>query len=596
MSRCRHLSVNIACSALVAATGLPLVSGRAQDVSGVVRDSLTGDPVRGAIVMLLAGPRDTLARVLTGSSGAFRLGRIADGRLRVIRIGYLPLETVLPPNDAVVSLTLVPFGTRLPAIAVSTSPSCPRRADQGEALALWSAATDGLLAMLIATTSDEQSDSVTQILFDRLLGGDRRTVIRQRVERVITGNVAPIRAERPPADFARRGYVLRSTASTTFYGPDPATLLDSSFAATHCLSLRIDSRNHPGEVGIAFAPSGGRDTIPDIAGVLWLVREPLALKSLEFEYRGVDRAIRDVRSGGRLEFQNLENGVPIIHSWSLRTPELAYLPQGRRTGRSVQPTGDLASVINLHETGGRIASGRLADGTEWSAPLVTLAGQVRNSTSGEPVARATVTFDSTDYRAITDGGGRFTVDGVLPGPYVARVRDSVAILTMIPDSAASLRADATVQQVVTREATIRIDARLDRTDAVDIRLPWREPIPGCGERGRSEQRFTVVGFVITPDSVPLSFARVRLAWGDTTRSGTSLTRVDAETDEAGFFLVCGVPGGRALQYTVRSPAGTEYAGRATVPLVDSGASARERGSNLRRTTIVVAATSRFERP
>lgn len=575
------------------ALALSGVPADAQVLAGTVLDAATGAPVRGAVTMLLSARRDTIARRLTTTTGAFQLPAASEGRLRVVRIGYLPYEVdVTRIGTATVRVVLNPIGRRLPAVAVRAGPLCPKRADQAEALALWSAATDGLLAMLVATTAAEQHDSVTQVLYDRLLDRDGRRVVRQKVERVLTGNVTPIRADRNPEDFVTDGYVVRSTSSTTLYGPDPGTLLDSTFAATHCLSIRNDTRNHAGETGVAFAPSRNRDTIPDIAGVLWMGRAPLSLNSLEFRYRGVDQAIMDFEAGGRLDFETLENGVPIIHSWNLRTPELTYLPSGRRADRRLTIVGDLASVIAMHEGGGLIASGRLADGTSWSAPLAALTGRVLNSTSGEPVPGATVTLDSTDYRAMTDGSGRFAVPGVLPGPYVARVRDSVAVLTLMPDTAASLSSDPTVQQVVTREATARVEAGLSRTEPIDIRLPWREPIPGCGGGDASQPRFTVIGFVLTPDSIPLSFSRIQLAWADSARSGTSATTVAAETDAVGFFRVCGIVGGRDLNAVVRSGFGTVYTGRSVVPIMDKDERGRNRESNLRKITIVVDAVRR----
>ena len=115
----------------------------------------------------------------------------------------------------------------------------------------------------------------------------------------MTGNIAPIRADRPPAAFVDSGYVVQKGDVSTYYGPDPMVLLDSSFAATHCLSIRSDARGRPGQIGVAFAPPRDR-TVSDIAGVLWLTREPLALKTLEFEYRGVDQSVIDMRGGGRL--------------------------------------------------------------------------------------------------------------------------------------------------------------------------------------------------------------------------------------------------------------------------------------------------------
>ena len=85
-----------------------------------------------------------------------------------------------------------------------------------------------------------------------MLGIDGRRLVRQSTQRVVTGNTAPIRADRDPEDFVEEGYVVQRGEVMTYHGPDPEVLLDSSFAATHCLSIRRDERGHPGEVGVVF--------------------------------------------------------------------------------------------------------------------------------------------------------------------------------------------------------------------------------------------------------------------------------------------------------------------------------------------------------
>lgn len=102
-----------------------------------------------------------------------------------------------------------------------------------------------------------------------------------------------------------------------------------------------------------------------------------------------------------------------------------------------------------------------------------------------------------------------------------------------------------------------------------------------------EPRFTVVGSVLQLDSLPLANARIRLVWADTTSQGTAETAIDAETDDHGTFLVCGVVGGRAMHAVVTSTSGMTYTGRSSVPLVDYDELGRKRDSNLRKITIVV---------
>jgi hypothetical protein len=572
---------------------LAAAPAQAQDLVGTVRDSVTRAPVRGAVVMLLDAGRTPVAQVLTSASGTFRLRRLPATTFRVIRIGYSPVEFPMDRLSAgAIDIAMIALGNRLPVISVRTSPVCPERRDSREALALWSAATDGLYALVAATDSSGQPGTVTQLLYDKLLDDNGRRVVRQSVQIVQTGNVAPIRADRSPEDFVRDGYVERNSNSTTYYAPDPATLLDTTFAATHCLSLRNDQRGHPGQVGVTFTPARGREQIPDIAGVLWMDRSPLALRSLEFEYRGVDQLEMDVRTGGQLNFETLTNGVPIIRSWHVRSPRLAWMDAVRRV-RGLEPVRErVPMIVSRHETGGLIAVGRLADGTAWSAPLAHVAGRVMNSRTGEPVPHATVTLDSTDYRTTTDSAGQFLFEGVLPGPYVARVADSLTIFRRRIDDMGSIVLDTAVLQFVARTSTTDVTASIGHTESLELSLPWRAPVGSCYGYNDREPRFVVTGHVLTPDSIPLGLAKLYFRWADTTRQSVSGTAIYTRSEPDGLFQTCGIPGGRDIQTEVSARDGFRYLGTASVPLVDYDANGRRRDSNLRKITIVVSPTGR----
>jgi hypothetical protein len=591
LGRLRYTNLAVWFATALVSVALAAAPARSQELVGTVRDSVTRAPVRGAVVMLLDAGRTPLAQVLTTASGTFRLRRLPATTLRVIRIGYSPVEF---PMDRLptgtIDIAMIALGNRLPVVSVRTSPVCPERRDSREALALWSAATDGLYALVAATDSNAPPGTVTQLLYDKLLDDDGRRVVRQTVQIVRTGNVAPIRADRSPEDFVRDGYVERNTNSTTYYAPDPATLLDTTFAATHCLSLRND-RAHPGQVGVVFSPARGRETIPDIAGVLWMDRSPLALRSLEFEYRGVDRLEMDVRTGGQLDFETLSNGVPIIRAWHVRSPRLAWMDAIRRV-RGQEPVRErVPLIVSRHETGGLIAVGRLADGTAWATPLAHVAGRVMNSRTGEPVPYATVTLDSTDYRTTTDGSGQFSFEGVLPGPYVARVADSLTIFRRRIDEEGRIVLDTAVLQVVARTATTRVSASVGHTESLELSLPWRAPVGSCYGYNDSEPRFVVTGHVLTPDSIPLGNAKVSFEWADTTRASIAGVNIVTRTESDGLFQVCGVPGDRTLQAIV-SQGGIDYVGTSSVPLIDYDENGQRRQGNLRKITILVSPVGR----
>lgn len=530
----------------------------AQDVAGTVRDSVTGAPVRGAVVQVLAANRAPLERRLSSSNGAFRLSIGSGTLLRVIRIGYLPFEkSISQLGTGPLVVTMAPAGRMIAAVTVRSNPVCPKRDDQREALALWSAATDALLAVVVGAADSQHTGLMTQLLFNRLMYPDGSGIRRQSTRRVVTGNVLPIRADRDPEEFVQTGYVVTHAGGTTYYAPDPEVLLDSSFAATHCLSIRRGPRGDTTRIGVAFEPPYGR-AIPDISGILWLTRNPLSLQSLEFEYRGaIPQVVMNLRSGGRLQFETLGDGSPIISSWHVRSPRLAYV-RGR------------ALPAELYETGGLIADGVLTDGTSWVAPLATLRGRVSNIVTDQPVPNATVSLDSTDQSVTTDSAGRFFFDQLLPGPHVLRVRDSMPVFPVRVDSSGELVPDSSaVMQWVTRTATNDIDVQLGFTPFVEAALPWREPVSGCGRRLElPDKRFSVVGEVLSPANQPVPNVAVRLSWADTSRGIGLETAIDAQSDASGVFIVCGIPGDRTLRSRVVTQNGRIYTGTTRVTRFD----------------------------
>ena len=545
----------------------------AQQLSGSVRDAVSSSPIAGAVVTLLGANREVLARTISSSSGAFRLTRSDAVVIRVVRIGFQPYERHLEDATGSLEVVLTPLGRSLRPVTVTTNRICPSRSDQREALALWASATDALLAMVVASTEAADSGSVLQLMYNRVYDNSGRrgnVVYWDRLKslssyRVLTGNAEPIRAERTPGQFVSEGYVVNHGESTTYYGPDPEVLLDSSFAETHCLSLR----ERRGEVGVAFVPTRDRDSIPDIAGVLWMSQQPLALRSLTFEYSGLPRTLNDARAGGQLDFETMTNGLPVIRSWHIRTPRVSYL----RTFRVVDHQtvfGRTPTVGEVHETGGMIASGRLADGTVLTSVLASLGGRVMNGRTGEGVTGATVTLDSTDQKVTTDAQGQFSFETLLPGPYVIRVRDSLPVFGMRIDSARNIVPDSSItQQLVMRTATLAVEATLGEVSPRDLRLDWRAPVSGCGQNLNVERRYTVIGSVITTERLGVPGARIRLSWADTSRTGTVETTVDATTDLTGTFVACGIPTERRLGTQVTLSSGAQHLGTTLVRRPDN---------------------------
>jgi len=124
------------------------------EVRGVVRDSATGQPVAGAVVMALDAIGNTLARTITGERGQYRLNRPPNALLiRAVRLGFRQATERLPLVNAEVTtlnLALATLPRTLQAVEVNAAKGCPARTDRAEAYALLDQARAGLLATVVA--------------------------------------------------------------------------------------------------------------------------------------------------------------------------------------------------------------------------------------------------------------------------------------------------------------------------------------------------------------------------------------------------------------------------------------------------------------
>ena len=587
----------LAVVALISITLSPRAEGQ---VSGTVRDAATSDAVRGAAVLLLGPNRELLARTITSSSGSFRIAVDSAAHLRVMRIGYSPYERPLEGVTSPLNIEMSPLGTTLRPVTVHSNPVCPARADQREALSLWSTATDAFSSMDIAPTEESQSGEVRQILFDRVVISNGRWILRQSTKRIVTTNVTPIRATRTPEEYVRHGYIAHQSDASTYFAPDPQVLLHSTFAETHCLSLQRDEKAHPGEIGVAVTPTTGRDSIAEISGVVWMTRAPMALKSLDFEYRGVDQLLLRIGAGGRLEFETLSNGVPIIRQWHVRSPRLQYFLRGRTLMGTVG--GRPADLIEIHESGSLIADGQLAGGTVVTASLARFSGRVTNGGSGASVG-ASIVFDSTDHSAVTGEDGGFTIDGVFPGPYTLRARDSVLISSVRVDSTGTITPDSATQLVVTREVTTDVDVHVDIPNIATLTFPRRARMPSCQAGDMSDRLFIVLGVLENAAGERMTNARVRLTWADTSKQWGSAPRayrpttmpivsteshgVETVTDAQGDFVTCEIPGGRSLLARVVTSEGTTMIGSGRINPRPDDVSQRFRNPRVRGLQLIV---------
>lgn len=405
----------------------------ALDIVGMVRDSATGAPVRGAVVTALDSSGALLARNITGERGTYRLASAsasasapsparAATRVRVLRLGYRP-ATLLVPAGGDGRITLDVMLTAIPLLiqgmTVTTtadrmakpamSPRCPAESDRGAALELLEQVRAGLLSMV--TAREANPARVVRLAYTRDLDPAGDAILRQDVRLDSAARAAAaFGASRSPAEFVRVGFRRTEGDDHTMFGPDAEVLLDDDFAAGYCFRL-ASSPARPGEVGLGFAPATRQRNRIDIDGTLWVDSAARRLVDIEFRYLGLDRIATDLGAGGRISFREMPSGVSFIDRWLLR------LVGGRETvSRNRADGSGSVRTFSLIEVGGELARASWPTGERWVAPLATVQLQIVDD-SGAPVAGVSTGLLGTDYGGVSDGMGRVTIQNVLPGPY-----------------------------------------------------------------------------------------------------------------------------------------------------------------------------------
>ncbi|MEO7456275.1 MAG: carboxypeptidase-like regulatory domain-containing protein [Gemmatimonadaceae bacterium] len=408
----------------------------AQRVHGRVLDAYTSAPVPGAVVWFADSAGTPLARAIGDQAGRFSLMRTTRATsVHVVRIGYRPTDKQLGGTtaDTTLDLTMARLPEMLTPLAASTERVCPRDSRGSSGLALWEQARAALLAGLVARES--QPPHIRLIAFERTRDPVLKRMVNQHSAMKDIAVDRSYVAALPAWEFASRGYMREDRGEErVYYAPDNETLLDATFATTHCLSVAKGDRDHAGQVGIAFEPSESaeRDTIVDIRGVLWLDRDVPALRSIEFTYTNIEPLASE--SGGEIVFVSMPNGAPMVNRWVIRTTLLAADAE-RSDGppRTPPPRSRRFNMRNVgnREVGGEVASIVWPDGTGWHAQLPRITGVVQDD-NGAPVAGARVWMLNTSDTTVSGADGHFALPYVVPGAYVVLASDSVLAPAGIP--------------------------------------------------------------------------------------------------------------------------------------------------------------------
>lgn len=402
----------------VTAGSLAAATVNGQVVRGTVTDSVSRQPVPGAVVTVLGAADAAIARAITSERGAFTV-LVPDSavRLRIVRIGFRPRIVVAPSRGAAVTLDV-----RMERIPTLIEPvrvdavQCPHRPDSDRALGLWEQGRAALLTSVVAR--EQVRGMLVRVGVERHFRGtspviERQSVQVDTVERAVGSYVAAF----DPESFVQRGFSTNVGDEWMFYAPDADVLLDPVFSNGYCFQLAPRDRARPGQVGLAFAPADRKAGRVDVLGTLWVDTVARALRDITFTFRNIGRGVDELQPGGVVGLREMPNGVVFIDHWRLRLVGTVVDSTCPRPG-SCPNSLRHAYVEHL----GEVAHARWPDNSTYDASLGRLELRVTRA-DGTPALGATVALEHTPYAATLDSTGWFIVDDLVPGPYRLAVRD-----------------------------------------------------------------------------------------------------------------------------------------------------------------------------
>jgi hypothetical protein len=332
--------------------------------------------------------------------------------LRVVRMGFRPLELALEDHAFPLELRMRAIPTLLDAVRVTGDARCPRRPDRDMAFALREQARAGLLSTVVAR--ETRPGRFVRLSFERDMTS-RGQIERQVVKIDSAARTGTWKAAMSARDFVRNGFFLESGDDLVYYGPDADVLLDDAFASAYCFHLRNRNPNRPNQVGLAFVPASRRNTRVDVDGTLWIDTAQRKLVDIEFRYLGPGSAFDAAGAGGHVVFWEMKNGVTFVSRWGLRIPSFAA-----ETTYSHDDQRKIRRWMHPREIGGEVASVTWPEGHAYQGDLGTLNARAVDA-QGMPVAGGVVRLMDTDYIASPDARGFFEIFNLLPGPYTATI-------------------------------------------------------------------------------------------------------------------------------------------------------------------------------
>ena len=302
---------------------LGATSAATQTIRGVVIDSLTGLPVRDALVTLVGDDGVIRARSLSLDGGTFAMTAPSAGRytIRTKRIGYRAVRSApfdiaegeVRRHDVLAPMTRV----QLPSVTVLANRHCVvRPGDGAPAFQLWEEVRTALYQTSIAQRGELYQTHARRWM--RELDTLARFVHTDSTWHFSGMAQAPF-VSVPAEHLERVGFIERKSSDTWYYyAPDADVLLSEVFLLGYCFRV---VEGEDGLIGLAFEPAKKR-RVSGITGALWLDAETAALRYLEFQYTKLPWKVPAQRVGGRVEFEQLASGLWIVRRWYVRAPRM----------------------------------------------------------------------------------------------------------------------------------------------------------------------------------------------------------------------------------------------------------------------------------
>ena len=476
---------------VLAAMCVAASAASAQTARGTVRDSDTGAPVAGVVVLALDSAAGARARSVTSALGEYHVSAARATKLRFVRIGYRPEERAIPPggtDDKAIDVAMHALSQMLAPVEVRANANCPRHDDASATFALWDQARAALLNAVVAREANPPRS--IRIIYKRLRSLDD-AIIEQLVQIDSTAvTTRPFLAVLSSEDFARGGFARDSSGMRQYLAPYADVLLDDAFMSAHCFRSRDGGSARPNQIGVAFETARRQRGRVDVDGVVWVDTAARTLVDVEFRYVGVSEAAARARSGGEIWFRQMSNGLLIIDRWHIRSAGANERPGHDEFGVIPRDEGPVQAI----EYGGQLVEAAWPDGLSWHAPLGRLAVHGADA-AGHPATGFELRLRGTNYSARANERGAAQIGSLLPGPYRAVVTDT--LLGRI-----GLAPTALTTFVVARDSVV--DRRVTVRDAIQN---LREFCGGGGGGGGGDpEEALLVVRVRTPEGLPVTDA------------------------------------------------------------------------------------------